>query len=75
MRGLGRTSTYHQAVTYVLRSAARPRLDAPDLNEHERRELAAAAETYEAALEQLRDQLPDGWVLLGIDRYGEQPTE
>lgn len=62
-------------MTYVLRSAARPRLNAADFNEHEPRELTAAAETYEAALEQLRDQVPEGWVLLGIDRYSEQPAE
>jgi uncharacterized membrane-anchored protein len=67
--------TYYQAVTYVLQSAVRPRLNAPNFNEHERRELTATAETYEAALEYLRDQVPEGWVLLGIDRYVEQPAD
>jgi hypothetical protein len=62
-------------VTYVLRSAVRPRLNAPDFNEHEPRELTATAETYEAALEQLCDQVPEGWVLLGIDRYLERPDD
>lgn len=62
-------------MTFVLRSAARPRLNAPDFNEHEPRELIAKAETYEAALDQLRDQLPEGWVLLGIDRHLEQSAE
>lgn len=58
-------------MTYVLRSGARPRLTDPTFNEHEPRELTASAETYEDALEQLNEQLPAGWVLLGIDRYLE----
>ena len=62
-------------MTLVLRSGVRPRLNAPDFNEHEPRELIATAETYEAALEQLCDQVPPGWVLQGIDRYLEQPDE
>lgn len=60
-------------MSYVLRSRVRPQLSAPDVDEHEPRELTATAETYEAALEQLRAQVPEGWVLLGIDRYLEQP--
>lgn len=66
------SETYDLAVPYVLRSRVRPRLNAPDFNEHEPRELIVTAETYETALKQLRDQVPDGWVLLGIDRYAEQ---
>jgi hypothetical protein len=62
-------------VTYVLRSRARPRLTDPALSDHEPRELTASAETYEAALEQLHDQVPEGWGLLGIVRYNEQPTD
>lgn len=62
-------------MSYVLRSRVRPRLDAPDFNEHEPRELIATGETYEAALVQLRDQAPEGWVLLGIDRHLERPDE
>lgn len=62
-------------MTYVLRSRARPRLTDPAFNEHEARELTATAETYGAAIEQLRAQVPEGWVLLGIARYDEQPTE
>ncbi|MBC7285993.1 hypothetical protein [Hoeflea sp.] len=62
-------------MTYVLRSNARPRLNAPDFDEHACRELTASAETYVGALEQLRGQVPDGWVLLGIDRYTEQPSD
>ncbi|MFJ9392159.1 hypothetical protein ACIRON_25275 [Nocardioides sp. NPDC101246] len=62
-------------MSYVLRSAVRPRITDPAFNEHEPRELIATAETYEAALEQLRDQVPEGWVLLGIDRYLEQPDK
>lgn len=75
MRGWGALSTYHQAVTYVLRSRVRPRLTDPAFNDHEPRELTATAETYEVALEQLRDQVPEGWVLLGIVRYDEQHDE
>jgi hypothetical protein len=62
-------------VTYVLRSGVRPRLDAPDFDSHEPRELIASSESYEAALEELRDQVPEGWVLLGIDRYLEKPDK
>lgn len=62
-------------MTYVLRSAVRPGVNASDFDEHEPRELIASAETYEAALERLHDQVPEGWVLLGIDRYLEQPDE
>lgn len=62
-------------MTYVLRSRVRPRPTDPAFNDHEPRELTASAETYEATLEQLRDQVPAGWVLLGIERYLEQPTE
>ena len=62
-------------MTYVLCSRVRPRLSDPALNDHEPRELTASAETYEAALEQLRDQVPEGWVLLGIARYDDQPTD
>lgn len=58
-------------VSHVLRSRVRPRLTTSDVEEHEPRELIAEAETYEAALEQLRNQVPEGWVLLGIDRYLE----
>lgn len=65
--------TYDLTVTYVLRSDVRPRINAPDYGAREPRELIASAETYEAALEQLRDQVPPGWVLQGIDRYLEQP--
>lgn len=61
-------------MSYVLRSRVRPRLTDPAFNDHEPRELTVSAETYEAALEQLRDQVPEGWVLMGIDRYGEQST-
>ena len=68
-------SAYHPTVTYVLRSRVRPRLTDPAFNDHEPRELTASAETYEAALEQLRDQVPEGWVLLGIARYDDQPTD
>ena len=75
MRGWGAPSTYHQTVTYVLRSRVRPRLTDSAFNDHEPRELTASAETYEAALEQLRDQVPEGWVLLGIARYDDQPTD
>ena len=60
---------------YVLRSRVRPQLNAPDFTEQEPRELTATAETYEAALEQLQDQVPEGWVLLGIDRWNEQPAD
>ncbi|MFD4328322.1 hypothetical protein ACFWQC_27060 [Nocardioides sp. NPDC058538] len=56
---------------YVLRSGARPRLDAPDFDEHEPLELIGQAETYEAAYAQLEAQLPKDWVLVGIDRYLE----
>jgi hypothetical protein len=59
-------------VSYVLRSRVRPRLTAPDVDEHERRELTVEAETYEAALEQLRDRVPEGCVLLGVDCYLEE---
>lgn len=69
------SAAYDLPVTYVLRSGVRPRVSAPDYDQHEPRELIASAETYEAALEQLRDQVPEGWVLLGIDRYLEQPVE
>lgn len=62
-------------MTYVLRSRVRPRLTDPAFNDHEPRELTASAETYDVALEQLRDQVPEGWVLLGIVRYDEQPTD
>ena len=62
-------------MTHVLRSRVRPRLTDPAFNDHEPRELTASAETYEAALEQLRDQVPEGWVLLGIARYDDQPTD
>lgn len=62
-------------MTYVLRSRVRPRLTDPAFNDHEARELTASAETYEAALEQLRDQVPEGWVLLGIVRHDDQPTD
>lgn len=65
-------STYDPMVAYVLRSKVRPLLTAPDVDEHEPRELIAEAETYEVALEQLRDQAPEGWVLLGVDRYLEE---
>ena len=69
-RARGR-STYDPAVSYVLRSRVRPRLNASDVDEHEPRELIGTGETYELALEQLHDQVPEGWVLLGIDRYLE----
>lgn len=62
-------------MTYVLRSSVRPRLNAADFNEHETRDITASAETYEAAREQLLDQVPEGWVLLGIDRYAERPEQ
>lgn len=55
-------------MSFVLRSNARPRLGAPDVDEHESRELIGQGETYEAAYAQLEAQLPEGWVLLGIDR-------
>ncbi|MBB3092331.1 hypothetical protein [Nocardioides albus] len=61
-------------MTYVLRSRVRPRLTDPAFNDHEPRELTATAETYGVALAQLRDQVPEGWVLLGIERHDEQPT-
>lgn len=49
-----------------------PASQCPDYDKHESRELTATAETYDDALEQLRNQVPEGWVLLGIDRYLEQ---
>ena len=61
-------------MTYVLRSRVRPRLTDPAIHDHEPRELTTSAETYDAALAQLRDQVPEGWVLLGIIRYDDQPT-
>lgn len=68
-------STYDPLMSYVLRSGARPRLDAADFDEHEPRELIAEADTYEKARDDLDAQLaqlPEGWVLVGIDRYLEQ---
>ena len=62
-------------MTYVLRSRVRPRLTDPAFNDHEPRELTATAETYGAAVEQLHDQPPEGWGLLGIARYDELPTD
>lgn len=62
-------------MSYALRSRVRPRLTDPAFNEYESREPTASAATYEAALEQLRDQVPEGWVLLGIERYDEQSAE
>ncbi|MGH3975723.1 MAG: hypothetical protein ACRDS9_20685 [Pseudonocardiaceae bacterium] len=56
---------------YILRSSARPRVTAPDYEDQEPRELIGRAETYEAAYAQLEEQLPEGWVLLGIDRFLE----
>lgn len=58
-------------MSFVLRSGARPRLDAPDFNQHEPLELIGRAGTYESAYAQLEEQLPKDWVLLGIDRYLE----
>lgn len=65
-----RPSTYDPVVSYILRSLARPSVTAPD-NDQEPRELIAEADTYEAAYDQLHEQLPEGWQLLGIDRYLE----
>lgn len=62
-------------MSYVLRSSARPRTTAPDYEDQEPRELIAEADTYEAARDQLEAQLPEGWLLLGIDRYLEQQPE
>lgn len=58
-------------MSFVLRSGARPRLDAPDFDEHEPLELIGRAETYESAYAQIEEQLPEKWVLLGVDRYLE----
>ncbi|MGH3997707.1 MAG: hypothetical protein ACRDTJ_09630 [Pseudonocardiaceae bacterium] len=46
-------------------------MTAPDYEDQEPRELIGRAETYEAAYAQLEEQLPEGWVLLGIDRFLE----
>lgn len=62
-------------MSFVLRSGARPRLDAPDFDEHEPLELIGRAATYEAAYAQLEEQLPKDWVLLGIDRYFEDEVD
>lgn len=53
----------------VLTSRARPRLTAPDVDEPI--ELTGSGDTYEAAKAALEEQLPEGWVLLGIARAGE----
>lgn len=59
-------------MSYILRSFARPRLTAPDYDKDQApRELIAKGTTYEDARDQLDEQLPAGWVLLGIDRYLE----
>lgn len=38
-------------------------------HELETAEISAEAETYEAAFEALRAQVPDGWQLLGVSRW------
>ena len=43
-------------------------LNAPDVDEHEPIELTGSGDTYEAAYAALEEQLPEGWVLLGIGR-------
>lgn len=60
-------------MAYVLRSRIRPRSDAAGVVDYDQepRELVAQAETYQAAYAQLHEQLPERWVLLGIDRYLE----
>lgn len=67
-RGERRPATYDQAVSVVLTSRARPQLSAPDVDEHEPIELTGSGDTYEAAYAALEEQLPEGWVLLGIGR-------
>lgn len=62
-------------MSYILRSSARPRTAAPDDEDQEPREFIAEADTYEAARDQLDAQLPEGWVLLGIDRYLEDESQ
>lgn len=57
--------------TVTISSWARPRLTAPDVDQHEPVELVATGDTYEQAKEYLDEklaELPEGWVLLGIDR-------
>lgn len=69
-----RPTTYDPAVSYILRSRIRPRpatTGVVDDDDQEPRELVAEADTYEAAYAQLHEQLPQGWVLLGVDRYLE----
>ncbi|MFE3998014.1 hypothetical protein ACFX43_04340 [Nocardioides sp. YIM B13467] len=58
-------------MSVVLTSRARPRLNAPDADEHEPIELTGSGDTYEAAKAALEEQLPEGWPLLGIGRSGE----
>lgn len=61
-------------MSVVLTSRARPKLSAPDVNEHEPIELTGSGDTYEAAKTDLEAQLPEGWVLLGIGRADDQPA-
>ena len=59
-------------MSYILRSSARPRTTASDHDEdQELRVFIGKAETYEEAYAELEAQLPQDWVLLGIDRYLE----
>lgn len=58
-------------MSYILRSRIRPRPGTDGVDDQERRELSAEADTYEAAYAQLHAQLPEGWQLLGVDRYLE----
>lgn len=67
--------TYDPAVPYILRSLARPRPSAASADDQEPRELIAKADNYDVAYAQLRAQLPEGWVLLGIDRYLENEQQ
>lgn len=64
-------ATYDPGMAVTISSWARPRLSAPDVDEHEPVKLVETGDTYEQARDRLYeklDQLPEGWVLLGIDR-------